>query len=163
MSISLTHSTSGVTQEPPQGSFIWLFGAPEIPVSNENSESMQKSSDLSCPGRSVTGMLAFISSFFHGSLVGFAAARNWNSRSLRSATSWQSYIASVLVAPSSSRSIAYSGSGSTGSGRGASVGGSRIAERYATPDQATWIKLMATPRRIQSQDQLIPQARFREE
>jgi hypothetical protein len=49
MSISLTHSTSGVTQEPPQGSFIWLFGAPEIPDSNENSESMQKSSDLSCP------------------------------------------------------------------------------------------------------------------
>jgi hypothetical protein len=45
-------------------------------------------------------------SFFHGSLVGFAAARNWSSRSLRSATSWQSCIASVLVAPSSSRSIA---------------------------------------------------------
>jgi putative transposase len=35
-------------------------------------------------------MLAFISSFFHGSLVGFAAARNWSLRSLRSATSWQS-------------------------------------------------------------------------
>ena len=49
ISISLTHSTSGVTQEPPQGSFIWLFGAPGIPVSTENSESMQKSSDLSCP------------------------------------------------------------------------------------------------------------------
>jgi hypothetical protein len=46
--ISFAHSTSGVTQEPPQGSFIWLFGAPEIRVSTENSESMQKSSDLSC-------------------------------------------------------------------------------------------------------------------
>jgi hypothetical protein len=33
--ISLAHSTSGVTQEPPQGSFIWLFGAPEIRVSTE--------------------------------------------------------------------------------------------------------------------------------
>jgi hypothetical protein len=61
---------------------------------------------LSCLAVSFTGMLAFISCFFHGSLVGFVAARNWSSR-LRSATSWQSCIASVLVAPSSSRSIAY--------------------------------------------------------
>jgi len=56
--------------------------------------------------------------FFHGSLAGFAAAWNWSSRSLHSATNWQSYIASVLVAPSSSRSVVYSGSGSIGSGRG---------------------------------------------
>jgi len=46
ISVSLTNSTSDLTQEPPQGSFIWLFGAPEIPVSTENSESMQRSSDL---------------------------------------------------------------------------------------------------------------------
>ena len=45
----LTHLTSGVTQEPLQGSFIWLCGAPEIPIPTENSESMQKFSDLSCP------------------------------------------------------------------------------------------------------------------
>ena len=48
ISVSLTNCTSDLTQEPPQGSFIWLFGAPEIRVSTENSESMQKSSDLSC-------------------------------------------------------------------------------------------------------------------
>jgi hypothetical protein len=52
----LTHSTSGVTQEPLRGSFIWLCGAPEMPVSTENSGSMQKSSDLSvrpwCRGHS---------------------------------------------------------------------------------------------------------------
>ena len=35
----------------------------------------------------------------HGSLVGSAAARNWNPRSLRSATSLQSCVASVPAAP----------------------------------------------------------------
>jgi hypothetical protein len=66
----LSHSTSGVMQEPPQGSFIWLFGAPEIPVSTENSESVQKST---CPA--VVSRACSYSSrrFFHGSLVGFAA------------------------------------------------------------------------------------------
>jgi len=38
-------------------------------------------------------------SFFHGSLVGFAAARNWSSRSLRSATNWQCCVASVAAVP----------------------------------------------------------------
>jgi hypothetical protein len=56
--------------------------------------------------------------FYHGSLVGFAAVRNWSSRSLRSATGLAVLHAIVLVATSFSRSIAYSGSGSTGSGRG---------------------------------------------
>ena len=97
----LTHSTAGVTQEPPQGSCIWLFGAPEIPVSTENSESKQKSSDLSCPAIVSRACSHSARRFFHGSLVGFAAAWNWSSRSLRSATNWQSCIASVLVAPSS--------------------------------------------------------------
>jgi hypothetical protein len=40
-------------------------------------------------------MLAFISSFFHGSLVGFATARMLELRSLRSATNWQFCVASV--------------------------------------------------------------------
>jgi hypothetical protein len=79
---SLTHSTAGVTQEPPQGSCIWLFGAPEIPVSTENSESMQKSSDLSCPAIVSRACSHSSRRFFHGSLVGFAAARNWSSSSL---------------------------------------------------------------------------------
>src|SRR5437763_6801 len=51
--------------------------------------------------------------FFHGSLVGFTVAQNWNSRSLRSATNRQSCVASVPAAPGSLRSIAYSGSGFT--------------------------------------------------
>jgi hypothetical protein len=69
----LTHFTSGVTQEPPQGSCIWLFGAPEIPVSTENSESMQKSSDLSCPAIVSRAWSHSSRRFFHGSLVGSAA------------------------------------------------------------------------------------------
>jgi hypothetical protein len=107
ISISLTHYTSGVTQEPPQSSFIWLFGAPKYLSLLKTWKACKSLSDLSCLAVSFTGMLAFISCFFHGSLVGFVAARNWSSRSLRSATSWQSCIASVLAAPSSSRSIAY--------------------------------------------------------
>jgi len=37
--------------------------------------------------------------FCPGSLVGFSAARNWSLRSLRSATNWQSCVASVPAAP----------------------------------------------------------------
>jgi hypothetical protein len=70
----LTHSTSGVTQEPLQGSFIWLCGAPEIPISTENSESMQKFSDLSCPAVVSRAWSHLSRRFFHGSPVGFAAA-----------------------------------------------------------------------------------------
>jgi len=46
-------------------------------------------------------------SFFHGSLCDFVAVRNWNSRSLHSATNSQSCVASVPAAPGSSRSIAW--------------------------------------------------------
>jgi hypothetical protein len=69
----------------------------------ENSEGIEKSGDLSCPA--VVSRACSHSSwrFFHGSLVGFAAARNWNSRSLHSATNWQSCIASVPAAPCSPR------------------------------------------------------------
>jgi hypothetical protein len=66
--ISLAHCTSGVTQEPPQGSFIWLFGAPEIRVSTENSESMQKSSDLSC-------LAVVLQACAHSSRAAFMARR----------------------------------------------------------------------------------------
>jgi hypothetical protein len=89
------------------------------PVPTENSESLEKPSDLSCPAVESRACSHSSWRFFHGSLVGFAAARNWSLRSLRSATNWQSCVANVPAAPGSPRSIAYSGSGSTGSGRGA--------------------------------------------
>jgi hypothetical protein len=60
------------------------------PVPTKNSESVEKSSDLSCravvsPACSQTSRRSS-----PGSLVGFAAARNWSSRSLHSATKWRS-------------------------------------------------------------------------
>jgi hypothetical protein len=57
--------------------------------------------------------------FFHGSLVGFAVARNWSSRSSRSATNWPFCVANVPAAPGFPSSIACFGSGFTGSGRDA--------------------------------------------
>jgi len=43
---------------------------------------MEKSSDLSCPAIVSRACSHSSRRFFHGSLVGFAAARNWSSRSL---------------------------------------------------------------------------------
>jgi hypothetical protein len=68
-------------QEPLQGSFIWLCGAPEIPVSTENSESMQKFNDLPCPAVVSRAWSHLSRRFFHNSLVGFVVVRNWTSRS----------------------------------------------------------------------------------
>jgi hypothetical protein len=76
-------------------------------VSTKNSGSIEKPSDLSRPAVVSPACSHTSRSFFHGSLVGFAAARNWTSRSLRSATNWQSYIVSVPAALGSPRSIAY--------------------------------------------------------
>ena len=74
-------------------------------VPTENSESMEKSGDLSCPTVVSRPCSHSARSFFHGSLAGFAAARNWSSRSLRSATNWQSCIASVPSTPDSQRRL----------------------------------------------------------
>ena len=43
------------------GQLYLVMWSTRITVSTENSESMQKSSDLSCPSRCVTGMVAFVS------------------------------------------------------------------------------------------------------
>ena len=88
-------------------------------VPTEKSESMEKSSDLPCLTVVSRACSHSARRFSHGSLVGFAAARNWSLRLLRSATNWQFCVASVPAAPGSPSSIACSGSGSTGSGRGA--------------------------------------------
>ena len=52
-------------------------------VRTENSESMEKASDLCCPTLVSRAWSHSSRRFFHGSLVGFTAARNWSSRSLR--------------------------------------------------------------------------------
>jgi hypothetical protein len=54
-------------------------------VPTENSGSIEKSSHLSCPAVVSRACAHSDRSFFHGSLVGFAAARNWSPRSLHSA------------------------------------------------------------------------------
>src|ERR1700736_3508543 len=85
-------------------------------VPPENLESIEKSGDLPCSLVVSRACSHASRRFFHGSLVGFAAARNWNSRSLRSATNWQSFVASVPAAPGFPRSIDYFGPGFTGFG-----------------------------------------------
>ena len=92
----------------------WYLLAPPVPA--DNSESIEKSSDLSYPAVVSRACSHSSRSFFHGSLVGFAAARNWSSRSLRSATNSQSCVASVPAAPTSPRSIDYFGPGFSGFG-----------------------------------------------
>ena len=49
-------------------------------VPTENSESLEKSSDLSCPAVMSRACSHSSRNFFHGSLIGFAAARNKSSR-----------------------------------------------------------------------------------
>ena len=56
-----------------------------------------------------------------GSLIGFAAAQNWSSRSLVFATNWQSCAAYVPAVPGSPASIDFCGSGPTGCGHVASA------------------------------------------
>jgi hypothetical protein len=59
---------------------LWLrlLGLVREAVPSENSESIEKSSDLSCPAIVLRGCWHSVRSFFHGSLIGFAAARNWS-------------------------------------------------------------------------------------
>ena len=67
--------------------FIYLdrtLGPTVVPP--ENSESMEKATDLSCPAVVSRACSHSAWRFFRGSLVGFAAAWNWSSRSLRFAT-----------------------------------------------------------------------------
>jgi hypothetical protein len=82
-------------------------------VATENSESVEKTSALSRPAVMSRARSHTSRSLFHGSLVDFVAAWSWSSRSSHSATNSQSCLASVSTPPGSSRSIGYSGSGST--------------------------------------------------
>jgi hypothetical protein len=70
-------------------------------------------------GHTVTGMLPFSSELLSWLADRFRSRAELELEVIALGTNWQSCIASVLAAPNSLRLIAYSGSGFTGSGRGA--------------------------------------------
>ena len=66
---------------------------------------VEKPRDLSCPTILSRACSHTSRGFFHGSLAGFAAARNWSSRSLRSATCPFSKLGPQTGEPSALRNL----------------------------------------------------------